>query len=81
MMPPLIDMELQQYHTAASSATAYKKYFRELVTNKYQGYKQFYTDGSKDRDGVGAAVVAEEVEKRAAIPRKASIFSAELHAI
>ena len=69
-------MELKQHHKATTSATAYQQ-----RTEKYEGYKQLYTDGLKDRDGVGAALVAEEIDRRAAMTRETSVFSAEMHAI
>ena len=74
-------MKLQQYHKATTNATAYPQHFREWIAEKYEGYKQLYTDGSKDSNWGGAAAIAEKVEKRAAMPREAYIFSAELHAI
>ena len=40
-----------------------------------------YTDGSKRLEGVGAAVLWSKGECMASLPREASVFSAEVHAI
>ena len=55
--------------------------FNSYVDEKYAGYKQIYTDGSKTDTGVGAAAVFNSVPKSATLPSIASIYSAELYAI
>ena len=55
--------------------------FKEAVKEDYQGWWVLYTDGSKTDRGVAAAVAAEGVKVGMTLPRMASIFTAEIHAI
>ena len=40
-----------------------------------------YTDGSKNKDGVGAAIYTEGTSSSASLPKFSTIFTAEAHAI
>lgn len=76
-----INRDLSIYQKAVTSNTVYQHLFAELVHNKYNGFSQYYTDGSKTENGVGAAVIGPNDAKTATLPAIASIFTAELHAI
>ena len=55
--------------------------YHRICQEEYSNRQKLYTDGSKRDEGVGAAVVWERRVRMATLPRGASIFSAELHAI
>ena len=60
---------------------AYQKRFKEVVENKYKGWKHIYADGSKIEIGVGAAATTGNRTESASLPKFSSIFTAETHAI
>ena len=55
--------------------------FIEYTNEKYPNYIHIYTDGSKSQRGVGAAAVSRTQKKMATLPRAASIYTAEIHAL
>ena len=58
----------------------YKPMFAQLMSEKYEGYNQIYTDRSKTEHGVAAAVWGLQVRQSSTLQRKASIFTAEMQA-
>ena len=60
---------------------AHRNSFSYLKQNLYRDFNQIYTDGSKSQDGVGAAFVTNNLTRKASLPREASVYSAEVHAI
>lgn len=54
--------------------------FRTLQ-DKYKGYTEVYTDGSKTKHHVGIGIVTEESAVSVRIPEFMSIFSAEMYAL
>ena len=57
-----------------------KQDFHELLLN-YADYQHIYTDGSKDKEKVGCAVLRENDHQTMRIPDGSSIFTAEAKAI
>ena len=57
-----------------------KQDFHELLLN-YADYQHIYTDGSKDKERVGCAVLRENDHQTMRIPDGSSIFTAEAKAI
>ena len=55
--------------------------YNELCKEQYRNCRKIFTDGSKRREGVGAAAVWDGGGRSASLPREASIFTAEAHAI
>ena len=47
----------------------------------YSDYRAIYTDGSKDKNRVGAAATTEQLNAQVRLPGNASIFTAELQAL
>ena len=78
---PNINFELAEYRKIITPNQYYVQNFRRLCNNQYHGYTKLYTDGSKRKVGVGAAVVWSWNVRKASLPAEASIFSGELHAI
>ena len=79
---PSIDLSMKEVFQKRLKNVVPQPYFRELIHNYYSSCVQIYTDGSKCADGVGAAaVIVGERSSSATLPRTASIFSAEVHAI
>ena len=63
-----------------TSPEIYRNKFFEFCDH-YKDFSQLYTDGSKMGNQVAAAVVHGNVTKTTRLPKKASVFRAELHAI
>jgi ribonuclease HI len=78
---PDFNKSLLEYPKSFTRPDIYRRHFDRLTSTEYSGYFRLYTDGSKTDEGVGAAVVGEDISRRAALPSEASIFTAELHAI
>ena len=55
--------------------------YNAICSEQYSDYTRIFTDGSKRKEGVGAAVVWSGGRRIATLPNEASIFSAEAHAI
>jgi ribonuclease HI len=75
------DMSLSIYKKDTVPNQVYRQVFSSLLEETYQEYCLFFTDGSKTEDGVGAAVVSGDLSRSESLPKVASIYSAELHAI
>ena len=80
---PSLNKELSSHPKSITSPIIYKNLFMHLKANKYMHSKEIYCDGSKSSDGVGAAAVYHPygASCTASLPKEASIFSAELHAL
>ena len=79
---PAINKEISNHPKATTPPEVYRNIFLDIRSRKYTDYKEIYTDGSKSIDGVGAAAVSANYSTCVAtLPKDASIFSAELHAI
>lgn len=78
---PEIILELNESSKEMTTDIEYKQMFGNLVETKFLNSMHIYTDGSKTDQGVGAAAVTESIIKIATLPKEASIYSAELHAI
>ena len=79
-MSPEINVELSEY-TKDTYPALYLEEFQRIVGEKFQNHIFIYTDGSKCGAGVGSAALCNGNSKRATLPKIASVFSAELHAI
>jgi len=77
---PTIDLNLQGFCKEDTSPEIYRSKFYELC-DKYKGFSQLYTDGSKVGDRVASAVVFRNTTNTCRLPDKAGIFRAELYAI
>ena len=77
---PTIDLSLQGFCKEDTSPEIYRSKFYELC-NKYKGFSQLYTDGSKVGDRVASAVVFRNITNTCRLPDKAGISRAELYAI
>ena len=54
---PNLNFELAEYLKIITPDQCYAQNFTRLCNNQYHGYTKLYTDGSKRKVGVGAAVV------------------------
>jgi len=79
--PPDVNLHLASYKKGETSCVAFQQLFGQLVQQEYSNAEHIYTDGSKFNDTVGAAVVYGDIVRRSALPREASIYTAEKHAI
>ncbi|WP_218669804.1 RNase H family protein [Solemya velum gill symbiont] len=74
---------LYTMHNKSKSTThpmAFQSLFAE-IRHTYSTYQPIYTDGSKDREKVSAAMYAPPYVDTARLPNNSSIFSAELYAL
>ena len=78
---PLTNQELSRFPKESTSPLIYKQHFLQMKREKYHGFHHIYTDGSKSSDGVGAAAVSSGPTCIATLPKEATIYSAEVHAI
>nr|XP_023013900.1 uncharacterized protein LOC111503745 [Leptinotarsa decemlineata] len=51
------------------------------ILDKYPGYTKVYTDGSKTVEGVGAAVITQDISLKYKLPSQGSVYTAEMYAI
>ena len=76
-----INMDLASFPKLVTPQEKYRQEYKRACEEKYKNWIKLYTDGSKREEGVGAAAVWNGGIRSAALPREASIFSAELYAI
>ena len=76
-----MNMSLTDLPKYRSPTKAYQKRFKEVIENKYKGWKHIYTDGSKSEIGVRAAATTGNRTQSTSLPKFNSIFTAETHAI
>ena len=79
--PPIVNLRLNEYSKVITPPARYKQHYNMLMQTRYNNYTKLYTDGSKRKEGVGAAVVWDNGSRVASLPQEASIFSAEAHAV
>ena len=77
---PKVNLSISNNKKADTSPEVYMSEFREIKA-KLQGYEPIYTDGSRQGDRAAAAAVKDGHAYIERLPDKASIFSAEMHAI
>lgn len=77
---PEIKFDLARFNKDSTPSQAYIHKFHEL-TDHFQTDEILFTDGSKTPTGVAFAVVWDQTEFVASIDKRASIYTAELHAI
>ena len=77
---PLIDLSLTKFPKASIDPLVFQNLFGEL-RDKYNDYRDIYTDGSKDDNKVAAAAVTKDLNIQVRLSNCASIFTAELRAI
>lgn len=73
--PFKIDLTLK--HTSSS----FKNYKFQKIEQKYSGYEIIYTDGSKQNENVGFAVIKNGTPRKYKLPPYTTIYTAELQAI
>ena len=78
---PEVDLQLAAYGENGMPRECYTNSFNILRDEKYANYMHLYADGSENERGVRAAVVWRWRDRKATLPREASIYSAELYAI
>ena len=78
---PTINEKLNTCQKKNTTDVIHKQNFHRIVSEQHRQYKHYYTDRSKTKDGVGAAVGSGSQNRKKALPRNASIFTAELHAL
>ena len=81
MKPPEICFELKNLPKSSTPPIVYQQSFARLLSEKYLAHTRLYTDGSKKTTGVGAAAICNSRTTKATLPKEASIFSAETHAL
>ena len=78
---PEINVELSEYTKGGTNPALSLQEFQRVVGEKFQNHLLIYTDCCNCAPGVGSAAVCNGNSKRATLPKIASVFSAELHAI
>ena len=78
--PPEVNLSISNNKKAETSPDVYLSEFRE-IRSKLHEFEPVYTDGSKRGDRAAAAAVKNGHSYVERLPNKASIFSAELHAV
>ena len=76
---PQICNEISEFPKQSTTGQTYLREFDRVILESYAGYIKLLTDGPKY--GVGSAAVCGVTVRTASLPKQASIFSAELHAI
>ena len=81
--PATLNQDLCKYPKQHTSPAIFKILFRSIIDARYQNFQKIYTDGSKSDDGVGAAAIELTTPSSclASLPKEASIFTAEAHAL
>lgn len=78
---PVLNTELSGYRKETTPINVYLKRFQEFTNEIYRYHTWIYTDGSKSKEGVGAATVTAEEEHYYHLPDNFSIYSAEKYAL
>ena len=78
---PSINFELNSYPKSVTPSAQYLQLYQQLCNTKFAEFHHVYTDGSKQALGVGAAAVSGTLIRMASLPKVASIYSAEAHAV
>lgn len=77
---PKVDWEMSAYVRAGDPATKVAAAFG-VLREKYRNFIQIFTDGSKEKDFVGCAIVGDNGPTAYRLPKECSVFSAEAYAI
>ena len=78
--PDILYLSLKSLKKGSTDALIFQQKLWELK-DKYSQHIPIYTDGSKDKDKVGAAATCCGNHKQIRIPDSASIYTAELYAL
>ena len=78
--PVIVDFALTEFSKSSTSSQVFNAAFNELK-EKYKGYCELYTDGSKHNSDVACAVVSDYGTRSFKLPDSCSIFTAEIEAI
>ena len=78
---PVINLDLSRYPKVETPAQLYLHECRRILADTFSTFTKVFTDGSKGAAGVGSAACCRAATATASLPRHASIYSAELHAI
>lgn len=81
LTPPNINIELTEFTKSTTPSVRYRQEFNRIKAEQYPEHMHIYTDGSKTVTGVGAAAVTDNSTNMATLPKVATIYSAEIHAI
>ena len=73
--------DLLEHPKSTTSHEFYRQAFGLMIEENYKDYLLIFTDGSRSAAGVGSAYYSSSSSASASLPRYASIFSAELHAL
>lgn len=74
------DLTLSELTKAQTLPVVMRSKFLEILS-EYRGYTHIYTDGSKDDERTGAAVVCDGDQRKWRLPNGSSVFSAEADAL
>lgn len=77
----VVNFSLTEYPKDTTPPRKYRREYQKLCDDTYRDWFAIHTDGSKSDLGVGAAAVSDLEVKTTCLPKIASIFTAELHAI
>ena len=78
--PPRINKSLAEYDKNITPSPIYQLLFAEQIAT-YEDYLKIFTDGSKTRAGVGAAIVVGDSEYSWCLEHFSNIYTAESFAI
>ena len=78
---PVVDRSLTKYPKETTPPAVYLSEFAALREEKFAGYNEIYTDGSKTSTRAGSAAVTRDKCSTATITPEASIYMAEAYAL
>ena len=76
-----VNTELSLLSKATTATVAYKQTFMHMMNQTYPNYSYIFTDGSKSERGVGSAAITQRTSRSQTLPKEASIYTAEMHAL
>ena len=79
--PPTTNLELLGFPKTTIYTPALHQRFRDMCREKYETMEWIFTDGSKTVAGVGAAAIRRKKIRSEAMPKKASVNTAEVYAV
>ena len=81
MIPPSVNLDMAEDSVDWRAEGGAMQFFTLVAESLYPTHIRIYTDGSKSSTGVGSAAVMGDRVRKATLPKHASIFSAEVHAV
>ena len=78
---PEVSLEMTELPKSNTTDHVYQALLNEVRASKYSNSEQMYTDEAKSETGVGAAVVWRNTGRTTALPKHATIYTAEMHAV